>query len=377
MGDDTLEPSMSSFPGILLDWLDLRRQHVKTVNGGTAVDLFAGAGGLTAGFKAAGASVLAAVEMAPMASATFAENHPEVMLFAEDIRNVNPSELLQLLDLGPGELGVIAACAPCQGFSTLGPNRPDDPRNDLVMKVLDFVAVTRPLAVVFENVPQLAKDARFLKFVTRLRALGYGVHFEFYDAADFGVPQRRRRLVLIAIGGLSDTEVTRLAQELQTAEAESARITVRQVFSAIGPIDNGDPLHVSRAYPGNVLERIRAIPKDGGGRHDLPDELWLQCHRTLGRRATSTYGRMRWDDVAPTLTTRCTSPSCGRFLHPQEDRAITLREAAALQTFPIQDGDQPSYQFVGGRMSIEAQIGNAVPVRFAEVIWRGLAPAIC
>lgn len=338
-----------------------------------AIDLFAGAGGVTTGFKAAGASVLAAVEIAEDASATFSENHPEVLLISQDIRKVDPNELLQTLDLVPGELGVIAACAPCQGFSTLGSRRLEDPRNDLIMAVLDFVAVIRPRAVVFENVPLLAKDSRFHQFVTRLRLLGYGVRFEILDAADFGVPQRRRRLLLIAVFDFEDSQVAMLERN---SLVNPGRSTVRQTFQHLAPIDSGDPLHVSRTYPSKVLERIRAIPRDGGGRYDLPQELWLDCHRSLGRGASSSYGRMWWDDVAPTLTTRCTSPSCGRFLHPDQDRAITLREAAALQTFPSGENGTYTYRFIGGRMSIEAQIGNAVPAKLANAIWNAITPVI-
>lgn len=336
---------------------------------GTAIDLFAGAGGVTTGLKAAGATVLAAVELDPIASATYSANHPEVRLVTNDINDIVPAQLMRMAGLVPGELTLLAACAPCQGYSSLGPRRPDDPRNELVARVADFVEVFRPRAVAFENVPQLAKDARFGAFVARLRELGYGLRPDVVDAAEFRVPQRRRRLVALAVDGLSNDQVPALKPIHVKYDDGLDPFWVRHAFAELPSLDSGDPLHASRAYPPLVLARIRAVPKDGGSRRDLPPELRLRCHERLGNNSASVYGRMRWDAVSPTLTTRCSSPSCGRFLHPEEDRAITLREAAVLQTFPL------DYCFEGGRMAIEAQVGNAIPVRLAEAIWRRLEPA--
>jgi DNA (cytosine-5)-methyltransferase 1 len=334
---------------------------------GTAIDLFAGAGGVTSGFKEAGATVLAAVEIDHNAAATFRANHPEVRLLEEDIRAVEPERLRSDLGIAPGDLRVLSACAPCQGFSSLGTRRSNDPRNDLVLRVLDFVAVFKPHAVSFENVPRLVQDTRFAAFLTGLNELGYGARYDVVDAADFGVPQRRRRLVLVAVAGRTDDDVPRVRPGSSVRDDQRSRWNVRQAFADLDLIDSGDPLHASRSYPGDVLARIRAIPKNGGSRRDLPPGLRLRCHEHLGGNAASAYGRMKWNDVAPTLTTRCTSPSCGRFVHPEEDRAITPREAAALQSFPS------GYEFKGGRMSIEAQIGNAVPVNLAAAIWQSCA----
>ena len=330
----------------------------------TAVDLFAGAGGVTAGLKAANIAVLAAVEIDSVASATYAANHEEVNLFQQDILDVSPDALLEATSLAAGDLGILTACAPCQGYSTLGTRNSSDPRNDLVAAVLPFVERLRPRMVAFENVPGLRKDRRFNTFVAGLKALGYGVKYEIADAANFQVPQRRRRLVLIAADGIPDAQVPFLSPTSPQERGEQRPIWVRDAWENLKPIDSGDPLHRTPHYPDNVLARIRAVPKNGGSRHDLPPELRLHCHIRLTKGASSAYGRMQWDDVAPTMTTRCDTPACGRFLHPEEDRAITLREAAALQTF------DPSYHFAGGRMAIAAQIGNAVPVRLAEAIGR-------
>jgi DNA (cytosine-5)-methyltransferase 1 len=328
----------------------------------TAIDLFAGAGGVTAGLKAANYRVLAAVEMDRDACATYAANHGEVTLFSRDIRAVTPEEVMTAVDLAPGELGLLTACAPCQGFSTLGKRRVADERNDLLLAVLPWVEKLSPLTLAFENVPRLQADPRFARFVARLRELGYGVRDEPLDAAEFRVPQRRRRLVAVAWKDASDAEVLGLDAARDSSGEARDPVRVRDAWTDLDPIDGDDRLHRTPTYPKEVLDRIKAVPKDGGSRRDLPEELWLACHRRVGTNATSAYGRMRWDDVAPTLTTRCVSPSCGRFLHPEEDRAITLREAAALQTF------HPHYVFEGGRMAVEAQIGNAVPVRLATTI---------
>ena len=328
----------------------------------TAVDLFAGAGGVTRGLKDAGLRVLAAVEFDPLACATYAANHSEVCLFYRDIRGVEPDELLAQAQLRPGELGLLTACAPCQGYSSLGKRRPDDPRNDLVLDVLRFVAGLRPRMVAFENVPRLRHDPRFADFVAGLHALGYGVWSDVVDAADFRVPQRRKRVVLIALDGIADDRVPPLRSP-SLKGGERGRVWVEDAWCELGPIDAGDPLHRTPTYPPAVLARIRAVPPDGGSRKDLPPEHRLRCHAHIrSSAATAAYGRMWWKDVAPTMTTRCDTPACGRFLHPTEDRAITLREAAALQTFP------PKYVFCGGRLAIAAQIGNAVPVRLAEAI---------
>ena len=332
-----------------------------------AIDFCAGPGGVTAGFKHAGIKVLAAIDTDPNARATYAVNHPEVELLADDLLDLDPWRLLKRIRLAPFELDILTACVPCQTFSTLGRKhrRNDDRRNRLVHRVGEFIAVLRPRAVVMENVPPLANDVRFKRLVTRLRRLGYGVWFDVVDAAEFGVPQRRRRLVLIALYGWHDDEVPALSSNHRLLKQLVTRQTVANVLNMVerGALTN-DPLAKAKTdYPSLVARRIAAIPPDGGSRDSLPDELRLSCHGSLRQTAASNvYGRMKLDDVAPTLTTRCVTPACGRYLHPIENRAITLREAACLQTFPV------TYAFKGGKMSIQGQIGNAVPPRLAEAI---------
>lgn len=332
-----------------------------------AIDLCSGPGGVTTGYKAAGIKVLAAVDTDTNARATYAANHPDVELFSEDLLKLDPVTLLDKLALSPGKLDILTACVPCQTFSTLGRKhrRRDDRRNRLVHRIGEFVAVLTPRAVVMENVPPLTDELRFKRLVARLRHLGYGVWFDVVDAADFGVPQRRRRLVMIALRGWRSEDVPALSPDNSLLQPHVGRQTVANALSFVArEACAEDPLAKPKTdYPPLVARRIAAIPRDGGSRGSLPPDLKLVCHNSMRQTAAANvYGRMKLDDVAPTLTTRCTTPACGRFLHPIENRAITLREAACLQTFPI------DYEFKGGRMSIQSQIGNAVPPKLAEAI---------
>ena len=330
----------------------------------TAIDLFCGAGGVTTGYKAAGIHVIAAVDNDPNARKSFALNHPEVTLFEDDLHELDPATLMARLRLRPRELGILTACAPCQSFSSLSRVRKrSDRRPRLVERIAEFVELLQPAAVVVENVPQVERSWHFRRLVRRLRSAGYGAWHGVVNAAEFGVPQRRRRLVLIALRGVADANVPRLVDSADPVRHLAETKTVRQAFADLDSI-GADPLHSARRdYPSKVLQRIKAVPKDGGDRKQLPKRLQLECHKNLEKSgAGSSYGRMWWDDLAPTLTTRCTTPACGRFTHPAEDRAITLREAATLQSFP------PTYKFDGGTMTIQAQIGNAVPPRMAEAI---------
>lgn len=333
-----------------------------------ALDLFAGAGGTTQGLLDAGISVLAAVEQDEDAAATFSKNHPGTVVLAEDVVEVCPESLRLDLGLDPGDLTLLTACPPCQSFSTLGSQTPDDERNGLVTEIWRFAREFWPAAVLIENVPGLARDAQWTVLKNQLSAAGYCLGSWRVDATDFGVPQRRRRFIAMAVHRRlvefpdDVRDLLPLSFSLEAAHAGD-------VISRAGPIDGSeDELHRARIPTPEVLERIRAIPV-GGSRYDLPETLQLPCHKRLEQRgkrgAASPYGRIPPEGPAPTMTTRCTSASCGRFIHPSEDRGISLREAALLQTFPR------GYTFVGSYGSIERQIGNAVPVRLAHAL--GLA----
>jgi len=337
----------------------------------TAIDLFSGAGGATQGLVDAGFSVIGAVEFDSIASESYRLNHPSVRLWEQDIRGIRATTIARDLELKPGELGLLKACPPCQGFSTLAEGRinGDDPRNELVRHTIRFVRVLRPKAVLIENVPGLGRDRRSAELLDSLRRMGYNARVYHVNAVDFGVPQKRKRLIILALRGLRAA----LPETLTPADPEEPR-TVRQAFDQLASeVDPNDPLSVPRALPAAVLRRVEAIPA-GGNRYDLPPDLQLDCHKKLADEgksgASGSYARLRWEDPAPTMTTRCTTPACGPFLHPELHRPLTLREAAVIQTFPA------SYQFAGRRGDIERQIGNAVPVKMAAAIAGHLLDAI-
>jgi len=329
----------------------------------TAIDLFAGAGGATAGLLLAGCDVRLAVECDEDAVATYSANFAGVQVLPDLVESYTPSYILEKARLERGALDIISACPPCQGFSTLGKCDPDDERNDYVVRVGALVAELGPKALILENVSGLRRDERSSRLKHLLRSLGYGVNSWVIDATQLCVPQRRTRFVLIAVLGLTDDEVSDPRSNYRCSDWPRHPHTVRDVLEALRPLSRRDALHSARRLPPAVLERVRAIPHDGGSRQSLPEHLQLGCHKRLGDRgARSSYGRMAWDEPAPTITTRCTTPACGRFLHPEEDRPITLREAAAFQTFP------PDFRWEGGVMAVARHIGNAVPVRLGHLL---------
>ncbi|WP_327331492.1 DNA cytosine methyltransferase [Streptomyces anulatus] len=327
----------------------------------SAIDLFAGAGGATRGLRDAGVSVLAAVENDSEAAETYRKNHPRVRLFDSDIRDISPMELLRAVGLRRGQLDILKACPPCQGFSTLAKGVVDQDRNDLVLDVARFVKAMRPRILLLENVPGLRRDARLPVLIEQLTAEGYEFHGASLDAIAFGVPQRRKRFILFGIRRDLKFEAGDGILNLLPASFGTSVRTARHVLNHLKRHARpNDPLDVHRSSSPRVVSRIESIPV-GGNRFDLPDEHQLDCHRKLkNRSAASSYGRIKLDEPAPTMTTRCTTPACGTFVHPTEHRGITLREAATFQTFPV------GYIFHGAYGSIERQIGNAVPVRMAK-----------
>lgn len=325
----------------------------------TAVDLFAGAGGATQGLRDAGFKVLGAIENDPAAAASYKLNHSKVHLWESDIRKVTATSVRDALGLNSGDLTLLKACPPCQGFSSLAQGRAvaDSKRNDLVNHIVRFVRALKPAAVLIENVPGLASDARMIRLLWALKQLGYACEQYIVDASQFGVPQRRKRLIVLAIRGLRRRMPKSLTTDADTGDPERPA-TVRAAFDGLATsLAADDPWDIARTSSDLVRRRIAAVPV-AGSRFDLPEDLRLACHNRVdqkARNATASYGRMQWDQPAPTLTTRCTTPACGSFVHPSEHRGITLREAATLQTFP------PNYQFAGSYGQVECQIGNAVP----------------
>ena len=326
----------------------------------SAIDLFSGCGGLSLGLRRAGFKIVAAVDNDALSAATYRRNNPKHTLVVEDdIKAVDAEALMATLGFQPGDLDLLAGCPPCQGFSTLrtlnGSRRIAEPLNDLVFEFVRFAQIFRPKALMLENVPALLGDRRLARIREKLDGLGYKHAAKVLDAAEFGVPQRRRRMILLA--------VQKEYGPPSFAPPVRGRRTVAGAIRRLpSPESSTDPAHNYAARrTDHVLSMIRRIPKDGGSRTDLPPEEQLKCHRDCnGFR--DVYGRMAWRAPAPTITGGCINPSKGRFLHPEEDRAVTLREAAVLQGFPA------SYEFdlSKGRYPAAQLIGNAFPPKFAE-----------
>lgn len=342
----------------------------------TLIDLFSGCGGITQGFKNQGFQVLAAIEWDTITAQTYRKNHPEVLMYEDDIRNVQPKEMLKRCGLQRGELTVLSVCAPCQPFSRQNRLPKEDDRTKLVLETLRFVAVLQPKYILMENVPGLnkGKNKNILDKLTKIlqENLNYNVLDPYIvDAVNYGVPQFRKRLILLCSREdvpLSIPETTHVSPKEEQQGKEDWR-TVQDAFQGIHRLASGwksrtDPMHQARNHTPLNLERLQNIPKNGGSRHSLPEHLQLACHKKGGTGYNDVYGRMDFGKPANTLTTGCTNITKGRYAHPTANRAITPREAARLQTFP------DFYKFEGTYEHISVQIGNAVPVGLAEVFAR-------
>lgn len=341
------------------------------------IDLFSGAGGTALGFVQAGFRILAAVENNPDAAKTYLENI-KVSPKTSSIVDLDPRALLLELGLEPGELDVLMGCPPCQGFTRLRNQAGgEDPRNALILNYLEFVRVFLPRFAVFENVPGLQRTnhgrAFYERLLTGLKQEGYILEVRLVDAADYGIPQHRRRIIIVAGRGQKPPFPERTHAAPQSREvAAGVRSPWRTVEWAIrsyprikagenGEMNGAYPNHVAPKIGKRVLRFIRAVPQNGGSRKQVREALWLECHRRHDGHK-DVYGRLAWDRPANTITSGCTNPSKGRFVHPEQNRGLTPREAAKLQGFP------DSFRFYGGMKSIASQIGNAVPPPLAEAV---------
>lgn len=321
----------------------------------TAIDLFSGCGGLSEGLKQARFNVVAGIEIDRKAAAAYRLNHPGTELMEEDIRKLNPDRLSEVLR--GRTLHLLAGCPPCQGFSTIRKlNKKSavrDARNSLILEYYRLVESLRPMAIMLENVPGIVGYTLFNSIVRKLANLGYHIDYKVVDVADYSVPQRRRRLVLVG---------SRLG-EIQVAQGISERVTVREALEEISSIGGEDPLlNIYPRHSAWIQEMISKIPKDGGSRKELPRKYRLECHKRDNVGFSDVYGRLGWDTVSSTITGGCLNPSKGRFLHPEENRCISAREAALLQTFPA------TYQFPTGipKQDLALMIGNALPPKFCR-----------
>lgn len=325
-----------------------------------AIDFFCGAGGLTRGLLDAGIDVLAGVDNDERLRSTYEANNAPSEFVGADIAEVDIRSLRARLGIRCHDRVLYAACTPCQPFSTLNQKRGDDDRKSLLLSFAELVRESPPDYVLVENVPGLSNaygKEIYESFIETLDACGL-VHRagDLLDAKDYGVPQIRRRFIMLAsrLGPIS-------LPKRQRGRKPTVCSALRRFPS---PVFNGEPSipnHVARQPRPHHLKILRAVPSDGGSRSDVKDtSILLPCHQRKPNLHKDVFGRMAWNDPAPTLTCRCTDVYCGRFAHPTENRGLSLREAAALQTF------RDNYVFHGSFFHTATQIGNAVPVRLAQ-----------
>ncbi len=339
--------------------------HLNDANevAGEVIDLFCGVGALSHGLKRAGFKILSGYDIDRSCKFAYEANN-DAQFHTRDVAKVSADEIkAQFSGKVPS---VLAGCAPCQPFSTYKQRYEEDPRWDLVSSFARLAVQVRPDFITMENVPSLLKYKNgklFEDFKGALEEAGYFVNWSIARCEEFGVPQRRRRLVVIA-------SLHQPVPELRSTHDKP--LTVEDVLRNLPPIEagvenNDDPLHVSASLSDINLKRIR-LSKAGGTWRDWPFELRAKCHqKRSGKTYPGVYARMSWSEPAPTMTTQCYGFGNGRFGHPEQDRAISLREAAILQSFPpeyqfLPDGVRPKFSEVG------RWIGNAVPVGLAEAV---------
>jgi DNA (cytosine-5)-methyltransferase 1 len=334
-----------------------------------AVDLFCGAGGLSYGLQKTGISVRGGLDFDKKCEIPYTMNIKEAKFFLEDITTTD-AEKIKLL-YRDDAFKLLAGCAPCQPFSNLrnGTNKSKSDKWPLLNEFSRLVSAIKPDFITMENVPQLKTQSIYNDFIETLTALGYHISSKIINAADYGVPQRRNRLVLIAS---LHAPICILSPE----EIGVKKKTIRDAIGWLPELEAGgtndlDPLHKARSLSNLNLKRIQAsVP--GGTWESWPEHLKLECHKKKsGATFKSVYGRMEWDRPAGTITTQSSNIGTGRFGHPSQDRALSLRELAILQSFP------PEYIFAKASDSIEfvsigRLIGNAVPVDLGYAVGQSI-----
>ena len=335
----------------------------------TAIDLFCGAGGLTHGLIKSKINVVAGFDIEESCRYVYEKNNKNAQFFNQDVSSLKSEEVLSLYP--KGHIKLLAGCAPCQPFSTYSQGR--DPHKDkkwpLLYAFSRLIKEIEPELVTMENVPDVTKHQVYNDFVVELKQLGYHIWAEQVYCPDYGIPQMRKRHVLLAskLGKIELIEPTHKPDEYNTVK--DAISSLPSIVAGESYID--DPLHVSANLSPLNLKRIKCS-KEGGSWRDWPEQLRAACHRKeSGKSYSGVYARMQWNQPSPTMTTQCFGFGNGRFGHPVQDRAISLREAAILQTFP------KSYEFVAPdkkiyMSTIGKMIGNAVPVDLGFVIGKSL-----
>jgi len=369
----------------------------------SAIDLFSGAGGVSEALKKH-FSIACAVEYDNIIASTYALNHGHDHLLVKDIRKIKKNKWNKIKkNLNDRNLDLLVATPPCQGFSRHSRKKSvssTDDRNKLIMEVIRVVNIFQPNYILFENVDNIINFKIFhifLHVLSNLNYVGnkkhlnrpsYHLRFEVVDAVNYGVPQRRKRMILIgrkintfpntdAVIHMSETGLPYVTNPLSLWPEEKKATTLREHLKPFnlsrleaGGKDEEDKLHRCRNLSSVNLLRIRNTPLNGGSRSDWNDKnLALECHKKSNVNFGDVYGRMNFDDYAPTITCGCLAYTKGRFGHPEEDRAISMREAALIQTFPIHykfTGKKDGNEHEGSTENIATQIGNAVPVKLAK-----------
>lgn len=336
------------------------------------IDLFCGIGGLSHGLIKEGLDVVAGIDNDNSCKFGYEYNN-RTKFINKDILQVTANDIDQLFGRKEKTIRVLAGCAPCQPFSKLNLKRITKKELEPLEKFAQLIDETKPDIVSMENVSGLAdmkKYPIFKTFVDTLQRNEYKYKYEIVDVSEYGIPQKRKRLVLLA-SRFGDIELVKRTHKNKKA-------TVRDVIKNLPPIKDGeinpsDPLHRARKLSPTNLKRIRSTPHNGGNSSNWDKNLVLECHKKKSGKTyrSSVYGRMRWNEPAPTMTTQCVGLGNGRFGHPVQDRAISLREAAIFQTFP------KNYQFIDPNTpfttaSVVKFIGNAVPVKLGSVIGRSI-----
>lgn len=331
-----------------------------------AIDLFCGAGGLTHGLQRAGINVVAGYDIEAQCRYAYEKNNNAVFI-QKSVTDLEVEEFNHYY--GDAEIRVLAGCAPCQTFSSYNKKSKEenlkDERWNLLASFGKHIKQVKPEIVTMENVPRLVNQRVFNDFIDNLHELGYQVSFKVVYCPEYGMPQSRSRLVLLA-SRLGPIKIIAPTHQVKNY------VTVKEAIGHLPSVEAGevhpdDSLHRAARLSELNMKRIKAS-KPGGTWKDWPEDLVAACHKKdTGSSYSAVYGRMRWDSVGSTVTTQCVGFGNGRFGHPEQNRAITLREAAILQTFP------DNYEFWPSEIKMEMRpvakmIGNAVPVRLGEVV---------
>ncbi len=334
------------------------------------VDLFCGVGGLTHGFVKESFNVVAGYDIDESCEFAYEENN-QAKFFKREISTVTGQEILS--HFGDANVKILVGCSPCQPFSTYSYKHQDENKYSLLNQFARLIEEVQPDIVSMENVPRLAefdKEPIFTKFLQTLESNHYkNPWWGIVNCPDYGIPQNRKRLVLLA-SKHGEIEL------IPNTHTRKNYVTVEDTIKDLEPLESGqvsekDFLHrASKLSPLN-LKRVKQSKQGGSWKEDWDESLWLECHKKdSGKNYVSVYGRMKWSEPAPTMTTHCTGIGNGRFGHPEQDRAITLREASLFQTFP------PDYKFADSSnfnvKTISTHIGNSVPVMLGQVIAKSI-----